>query len=239
MQDKINAHVGGRIRTIRKGKKMSIRQLADAINKTKACVSKYEKGEITLDIPTLFEIAQVLEVAPERLINYEVKPKVEVGSALGGTSSFFKASRLYFYYCDGRFSEIKDGIINIHNENGGSVCPADFTINFKTENGFSTEIYYTGTVTYSDMLIRFSLQNQYNALEEDLLYILNPLEYRDGTNGLLCGISSTDLLPCAFKCIVSLSPLEKNDILRERLTFTKKEIHQLKKMNMLTISNEF
>ena len=239
MHNEINAHIGNRIRTIRKGKKMSIQQLADAINKTKACVSKYEKGEITLDIPTLFEIAKVLEIAPERLINYEVKPKVEIGSALGGNSSFFKANRLYFYYSDGRFTDIKDGIINIHNENGGNVCPADFTINIKTENGYSTEIYYTGTATYSDMLIRFSLQNQYNALEEDLLYIFNPLEYRDGTNGLLCGISSTDLLPCAFKCIVSLSPLEKNDVLKERLKFSKKEIQQLKKMNMLTISNEF
>jgi len=119
------------------------------------------------------------------------------------------------------------------------VCPADFTINIKTENGYSTEIFYTGTATYSDMLIRFSLQNQYNALEEDLLYIFNPLEYRDGTNGLLCGISSTDLLPCAFKCIVSLYPMEKNDVLRERLKFTKKEIQNLKKMNMLTISNQF
>ena len=146
---------------------------------------------------------------------------------------------MYFYYSDGRFSDIKDGIINIHNEKGESVCPADFTINIKTENGFSTEIYYTGTVTYSDMLIRFSLQNHYNALEEDLLYIFNPLEHRDGTNGLLCGISSTDLLPCAFKCIVSLSPLEKNDTLKERLKFSKKEIQQMKKMNMLTISNEF
>ena len=29
---------------------------------------------------------------------------------------------------------------------------------------------------YSDMLIRFSFVNQYNPLEEDLLYIFNPLE---------------------------------------------------------------
>lgn len=239
MIEDINSYVGGRIREIRKGKRMSIQQLADAISKSKACVSKYEKGEITLDIPTLFEIANVLEVLPERLINYEIKPKVEVGSALGGTSSFFKASKLYFYYCDGRFSDIKDGIINIDNEKGGAVCPASFTINIKTDSGYTTELYYTGTVTYSDMLIRFSLQNQYNALEEDLLYIFNPLEYRDGTNGLLCGISSTDLLPCAFKCVVSLQPLAHNDTLRERLKFTKKELRQMKKMNMLTITNQF
>ena len=89
------------------------------------------------------------------------------------------------------------------------------------------------------MLIRFSMQNQYNALEEDLLYIFNPLEYRNGTHGLLCGISSTDLVPCAFKCIVSPTPLPHDDQLKERLTFSRKEIAQMKKMNMLTITNEF
>ena len=82
-------------------------------------------------------------------------------------------------------------------------------------------------------------EDQYNALEEDLLYIFNPLEYRDGTNGLLCGISSTDLVPCAFKCIVSPTPLRHSEALRERLKFSKKEISQMKKMNMLTITNEF
>lgn len=235
----INKYVGERIRTIRKGKKMSIQQLADAINKSKACVSKYEKGEITVDIPTLFEIAEVLEILPERLIDYQIKPKVEIGSALGGTSSFFKASKLYFYYCDGRFTNIKEGVINIQNENGGAVCPANFIINIKTESGYTTEIFYTGTVTYSDMLIRFSFQNQYNALEEDLLYIFNPLEYRDGTSGLLCGISSTDLVPVAYKCIVSINPMQETDTLKERLKFTKKELSQIRKMNMLTVTNDF
>ena len=75
MHEELNAHVGNRIRTIRKGKKMSIQQLADAINKSKACVSKYEKGEITLDIPTLFDIAKVLEISRERLINYDTGNK--------------------------------------------------------------------------------------------------------------------------------------------------------------------
>lgn len=239
MNNELNEYVGNRIRTLRKGKKMSIQQLADAINKSKACVSKYEKGEITIDIPTLFDIAGVLEIAPERLINYQPKQKKEPGNSIVGTTSFFKASRLYFYYCDGRFSDIKDGVINVHNENGGSSCPADFTINITTDNGYQTELYYTGMVTYSDMLIRFSFQNQYNSLEEDLLYIFNPLENREGTKGLLCGISSTDFVPVAFKCIVGTQPIAKNEILRERLMFTKEEIAQLRKMNMLTITNNF
>ncbi len=90
---------------------------------------------------------------------------------------------------------------------------------------------------YSDMLIRFSFVNQYNPLEEDLLYIFNPLEFRTHTDGLLCGISSADLMPCAFKCLVALEKQELNEELRKHLLFTKTELQRWKKLNMLLIDN--
>ena len=72
------------------------------------------------------------------------------------------------------------------------------------------------------MLIRFSFVNRYNPLEEDLLYIFNPLELRDSTDGLLCGISSADLMPCAFKCLVTLHPQEHTEEFKKRLFDHKK-----------------
>lgn len=87
------------------------------------------------------------------------------------------------------------------------------------------------------MLIRFSFVNQYNKLEEDLLYIFNPLEIRDFTEGLLCGISSADLMPCAFKCLVTLTPQEPTEELRSRLLITKKELQRWQKLNMLIVDN--
>ena len=87
------------------------------------------------------------------------------------------------------------------------------------------------------MLIRFSFVNQYNKLEEDLLYIFNPLDLRDFTEGLLCGISSADLMPCAFKCIVTLAPKEATEELKKQLIFTPKEIRRWQKMNMLIVDN--
>ena len=87
------------------------------------------------------------------------------------------------------------------------------------------------------MLIRFSFVNQYNALEEDLLYIFNPLELRDFTEGLLCGISSADLMPCAFKCLVTLTPQEPTEAFISKLMFTKKELRRWQKINMLIVDN--
>ena len=87
------------------------------------------------------------------------------------------------------------------------------------------------------MLIRFSFVNQYNTLEEDLLYIFNPLEKRDFTEGLLCGISSADLMPCAFKCLVTLTPQEATEELKNQLLFTNKELRRWQKLNMLVVDN--
>ncbi len=70
--NKVSVHIGGRIRMYRKARGMTLQQLADSIHKSRASVSKYENGEITLDVETLFEIAQVLMVSPSQLM--DVRP---------------------------------------------------------------------------------------------------------------------------------------------------------------------
>lgn len=236
----INQHVGAKIRAYRKQRGMTLQQLADQIHKSRASVSKYETGEITLDIQTLYEISQVLNVDLSRLTDYRPeKPQpVPTPSPYAGESPFFRAERLYFYFYDGRYNRLKDGVIHIHKkESKDGNYEASLSISSVTPTGRSSEIYYTGKVVYSDMLIRFSFVNQYNALEEDLLYIFNPLELRDFSEGLLCGISSADLMPCAFKCLVTLTPQEATDELKQHLLITPKELRRWQKLNMLIVDN--
>ena len=236
----ISVFVGERIRMYRKIKHMTLQQLADRIHKSKASVSKYENGEISMDIETLAEIAQVLQVNPVQLMDFRqdmIMPKA-TQIEYDGMSPFFKARRLYFYFYDGRYQRLKDGIIDIREsekEEGG--YEAVLSISSVSPSGRSSDIYYRGKVVYSDMLIRFSFVNQYNTLEEDLLYIFNPLEFRDSTDGLLCGISSADLMPCAFKCLVTLTPQEHTKEFKKRLLITKEELHRWQKLNMLVVDN--
>ena len=236
----ISQFTGDRIRSFRKARGLTLQQLADRIHKSRATVSKYETGEITLDIGTLFDIAQALDVEMSQLTDYRpARPQTAAVPADNrGQSPFFRAERLYFYFYDGRYNRLKDGVINIHREDADEEgCRATFSISAVTPTGRSSEIYYSGRVVYSDMLIRFSFVNQYNTLEEDLLYIFNPLEKRDFTEGLLCGISSADLMPCAFKCLVTLTPQEPSDELKNHLLFTPKELRRWQKLNMLVVDN--
>ena len=240
LMSKVSEHIGGRIRMYRKAREMTLQQLADSIHKSRASVSKYENGEITLDVETLFEIAQVLMVSPSQLMDVRpLMPKsAETSPNHSAKSPFFQAKRWYFYFYDGRYKRLKDGIIDIYErENAPGNYEATLSISAVTPTGRSSEIYYTGKVVYSDMLIRFSFVNQCNALEEDLLYIFNPLEIRDSTDGLLCGISSADLMPCAFKCLVTLTPQEHTEHFKQQLLITKKELQKWQKLNMLIVDN--
>ena len=206
----INVYVGAQIRKYRKACKLTIQELADAIHKSRATVCKYENGTISIDIETLYEISQVLQVSFSQLSSYlpTVEEKDTIEAPFGRKSPFFQAKRLYFYFYDGRYNRMKDGVINIHEKEENGSYRATLSICSVSGNGRSSESYYNGSVLYSDMLIRFSFVNQYNPLEEDLLYIFNPLEFRTHTDGLLCGISSADLMPCAFKCLVALEKQE-------------------------------
>jgi len=233
----INRHIGNRIRTHRKNLGMTIQGLADKVYKSRATVSKYETGEISLDMVTLFSIASALQVTPNQLIDYRVEAVKEKSLPASKLKTFHNASQLFFYFYDGRYNRLKDGVINILPEKEGNRHTATLTISVVTPDGKSSEIYYLGSVTYSDRLIRFSFINQYNTLEETLLYIFNPLELRDSTYGMLCGISSADMRPCAFKCLVTLTSQQYSDELKEQLRLTRDELKESKKLNMLVINN--
>lgn len=237
--EQVNLYVGAQIRRYRKNRQMTLQQLADRIHKSRASVSKYETGEVTLDIVTLTEIARVLEVQPGQLVDLPSAGEEipQIPSASSGISPFFQARRLYFYYYDGRYRGLKDGIIDIRETKEAGDYEADLCVSSVNPSGRSRKLYYTGKVVYSDMLIRFSFVNRYNPLEEDLLYIFNPLELRDSTGGLLCGISSADLMPCAFKCLVTLRPQEQTEEFKKRLLITRRELQQWQKLNMLMVDN--
>lgn len=248
--NEFTCYVGNQIKSYRKAARLTLQQLGDAIHKSRATVCKYESGEISPDLETLYEISQILQVSPAQLT--AIRPDIQHPFVFGVPAAtettdvpgrmqknpFFQARRLYFYFYDGRCRRIKDGSIDIGAQTDvPNTYEATFSICTLSGNGRSSETFYTGTVLYSDMLIRFSFVNQYNPLEEDLLYIFNPLERRSFTDGLLCGISSTDLMPCAFKCFITLKPQELTDNLQQHLLFTRAELQRWKKLNMLLIDN--
>lgn len=64
----ISQEIGKKIRLYRKRSHWTIEELAVHIYKSKATVSKYERGEIAIDIETLYDIAEALRVSIDDLL---------------------------------------------------------------------------------------------------------------------------------------------------------------------------
>lgn len=65
----ISQAIGGRIRALRKSQGLTLQQLSEKIHKSRASLSKYEAGEIVLDVETLYEISKALDVDIRQLLD--------------------------------------------------------------------------------------------------------------------------------------------------------------------------
>ena len=111
----VRAHVGGRIRLYRKVKHFTLTDLAARIHKSKATLSKYETGEITVDVETLFDIASALGISVQQLIDWRPESAEETAA---GEDSFFPQRYTYVYFYDGRVKKIVRNILEISREGG-------------------------------------------------------------------------------------------------------------------------
>ena len=73
--DSYSAYVGTRIKHFRKAQNLTIEELARTINKSKSAVSKYENGQIAIDIETLKDIADALKISVSQIIYYTPPPE--------------------------------------------------------------------------------------------------------------------------------------------------------------------
>lgn len=65
---KISIEVGKRIRAFRKKRSMTLEDLSLIICKGKSTISKYENGEISIDIETMYDIANALHIHVGQLL---------------------------------------------------------------------------------------------------------------------------------------------------------------------------
>lgn len=91
-------YVGEQIRKYRKAGKMTLQDLADAIHKSRATICKYENGDISVDIETLYEISQILQVSMSQLTTGLPETASEPSNAPGkGQKSPFFRPRGYIF----------------------------------------------------------------------------------------------------------------------------------------------
>lgn len=68
---KMNARFGEHLKSVREGKGLSLRRLADLCNLDNSNISKIEHGKFDIQLSTIIELAKGLSVHPRELLDYD------------------------------------------------------------------------------------------------------------------------------------------------------------------------
>ncbi len=228
--------IGMKIKIFRKKKRWTVQDLADTICKSKATVSKYENGQISIDICTLYDIAQALDVSVDQLLYHDPIP---LSSEISGiVPSFFKnTSHFYMYHYDGRNNKTTLSVIDVLQKEGGNSYK---TMLYMNCNDFATyqncENTYQGHMKHFDTLTNLTLQNQDTPTEQYIINILASFLDAPYKWALGCGISSRPLMPIAIKLLITKKPAVITADFVKALQVSKKDIRLLKHYNMFTVT---
>lgn len=232
----INIEIGKIIRSLRKKRVMTIEELSKIINKSKATVSKYERGEIIIDIVTLYDIADALHVHVEQLLY--CKPERTKISLKNKNPAFFSGlSQFYSYVFDGRANRIIRCVFDVLSETGESRYKIMMYMNFKDFNNYQNcENTYWGYIEHYDALTNILMKNQDTPMEQVTASILASFLDSDTKWGLFFGISSRPMMPIAVKMLFSKKILKEDETLIKQLKVSREDIRLLKLYNMLSVT---
>lgn len=228
--------VGQRIKKYRKSRGYTIEQFSTMINKSKATLSKYENGAITIDIETLYEIAQALDIELKCFIDYQ-PPMFRSEPALP-KNNYFNQSLAYMYYYDGRVRQMTRSLLRFSHasdHDGIEVTLYMGVTSFSDPD--RCQHLFTGEMKAYDTITHMVLTNQINEAEKLYICMLNPMQNRMPAVGLVSGIGSSPFFaPIALKALISKEPLEEGDRLLSTVKLDKDDYHLLRYYNMMVVN---
>lgn len=234
--EKLTKEVGKNIKSFRKKKGMTLQELAKLLCKSKATVSKYENGQIAVDIVTLYEVARALDIHVDQLL-YSETTRGQL-NVTGNVPSFFRGlTQFYLYFYDGRSRTLQRYVVDVMSKTKENAYKLMVYANIESyENYYNCETTYWGYLNHYDALSNMILYNQDTPMEQVTVSIL--ASYLDAPTkwGLLHGISSRPLMPVAAKVLLSKKILNDSQELERELRISREDIRTMKQYNMFTVA---
>lgn len=231
----ITSEIGKKVKSFRKSKGMTVQQLSDLVHKSKSTVSKYENGDISIEIEVLYEIAAALDIHVEQLLYIPPANNTAISNSI--PSAFFRHySRFYSYFYDGRNKRFARCVIDIIPKKNASRYKTMLYMNVKSYDYYQDcENTYYGYIEHHDILTSMVLQNQATPLEQIMINI--PASFLDSDKkwGLMSGVSFRPFMPIALKMLFSKKPLLENQELINELKINKEDIRLMKMYNLFSI----
>ena len=231
----ISYEIGKKIRTFRKSRNMTLEELARIVCKNKSTLSKYETGEIVLDIETIYEISRALNIHVEQLL-YCTPERVPIRDQGAHPAFFSGLTQFYSYYYDGRVNRIMRCVFDVLLMTEDHRYKIMMYVNFSDYGSYQNcETTYWGYMEHYDAMTNIILTNQDSPMEKANGQILATYMNTDTKWGLFTGLSARPLMPVALKMLFSKKRLSENGELLQKLKVTREDIRLMKLYNMMTV----
>ena len=231
----ISREIGHRIRNFRKSRRMTLEELSALVCKNKSTLSKYETGEIVLDIETIYEISRALGIHVEQLL-YCTPERAPIQEPEAQANFFSGLTQFYGYYYDGRVNRVVAAVFDVlllsEDHRYKIMAYMNFT-DFDSYQNCGTAFW--GYMEHYDAITNITLTNQASPMERAFGQVLATFTTADTIWGLFTGLSARPMMPVAIKMLFSKKRLPMDDSLMRRLKVTKEDIRLMKHYNMMTV----
>lgn len=231
----ISHEIGKRIRAFRKSRHMTLEEMARILCKNKSTLSKYETGEIVLDIETMYDISRALGIHVEQLL-YCTPDRVPIQTTGVQTNFFTGLTQFYGYYYDGRVNRIVPAVFEVlllsEDHQYKIMMYMNFT-DFDSYQNCGTACW--GYMEHYDAITNITLTSQDTPMERAFCQILATQTTQDTIWGLFTGLSVRPMMPVAIKMLFSKKRLNIDDALIQKLKVMKEDIRLMKMYNMMTV----
>lgn len=212
-----------------------MQELGDRIYKSKSTISKYESGQIQIDIDSLYRIADALDIRVEKLLYIDDKTIIDDKNKK--IPKFFKnLTRFYTYAFDGRNNSIIKSKCVITSKENNSRYKIIMYMNYIDEENYQAcENTYMGYIEHFDAKTNILLTNRDTPME--LGFIQIPASFLDSDIkwSLWAGFSTRPMMPVANKMLISKKPLKLDKKLECKLKTDKDDIKNLRHYNMFIV----
>lgn len=226
-------YVGKRIKGFRKMRNLTLSELGNIINKSESTVSKYESGNIIIDLETLYDISDALRIPIDQLIYL---PNVKKEKTEEYIPTFFKdVDILYSYYYDGRSDELIKCVLEISNYSKNNKKKVYFYMNFKDYDMYQDcENKYQGYIEHFHALTNIELANLDTGMEKSNIKMLATFLDTDLRWGLYNGFSFRPMMPVSLKMLFSKNKIEETAEFINSLKISKDDTKNLRHYNMFS-----
>ena len=228
-----NNNLNKTLNLYRKSRNISLEELGNKIGKTKATVSKYERGEIIPDIITVLEICNVLNISLSQLfpISSSQSKKFNINP--------FHTDIVYLYYYVEKHSIIS--VLEIIEEEDRLFVKLYNGVKNIEKYAEKSSYYYEGEMECynTNGYITLSNCNSEEILLEKVLISFNiPWSKNfELTNFFIHGITPNSI-PIIKKGIISVHPIQDINTIINDLILSNDDINKIKKDNAWLLENK-